>query len=318
MDGSEAKELAATEKLIALDWGTTRLRAYLLGDAGAVLDKKSDPLGILNVAQRDFEQVFEQVCGPWLERHGPLPTLASGMIGSRQGWVEAPYVSCPASLSALADKLARFDTVKQRRFGIVPGVTCDNDLGVPDVMRGEETQIFGALDESAAGTRVFVLPGTHSKWATIENQSITWFATFMTGEVFAALCEHTILGRTMEGREHDAKAFRRGCEYTLEQGKQSSGLLNQLFSARTLGLFNRIAPRGLYSYLSGLLIGSEIQGATQTLSGTKLSAVTLIGDRALCGLYARALESAGLHSEVANEEATARGLWRIACAGKLV
>ncbi len=137
-----------------------------------------------------------------------------------------------------------------------PAFEPENSTGVPDVIRGEETQIFGALDTGNAD-RLFVLPGTHSKWARVKNKRIEHFATFMTGEVFAILCEHSILGRTMKGSADDAESFKQGFAYAMNEQVNGAGLLQQLFSARTLALFNRVPGEALHAYLSGLLIGQR-------------------------------------------------------------
>ncbi len=180
---------ASSPALIALDWGTTSLRAYLLDATGDPLEKKFAPLGVLKVSDSDFDAAFEQTCASWFN-HGreAWPVLASGMIGSRQGWLEAPYVPCPAGVEQLAKKFVSLTPARGRRIAFVPGTSTENCAGVPDVIRGEETQIIGAL-EPESETRLFVLPGTHSKWARVEQQRITRFATFMTGEVFATLSE---------------------------------------------------------------------------------------------------------------------------------
>lgn len=297
-----------TPRLIALDWGTSSLRAWLLGDAGAVMAAKSAPLGILKVPDGDFAAAFREVCGAWLCPDGlaaGVPAIASGMIGSRQGWVEAPYVACPAGFEALARGLAWVDA-GDARLAIVPGVNCTDGSGVPDVMRGEETQVFGAL-EGADG--LYVLPGTHSKWVRVEGGRIAAFATYMTGELFAVLCEHSILGRTMAAdAPHSPGAFRRGVMAALAG---DGSLLHRLFGARTLGLFGQLAPEDASSYLSGLLIGEEVRGATAQQAARE---VTLIGEAALCERYRDALAAARVAGRPAPPDAARAGLWQIAVA----
>ena len=291
-------------RLIALDWGTSSLRAWLLGNGGAVLAERSAPLGILKVPNSDFAATFREVCGAWLAHD--VPAIASGMIGSRQGWVEAPYVACPAGFDALAHGLARADA----GLAIVPGVRCVDAGGVPDVMRGEETQVFGAL-EGPEG--IYVLPGTHSKWVTVAGDRIASFGTYMTGELFAVLREHSILGRTMAAdAPHAPEAFRRGWEAGLGG---DGALLHRLFGARTLALFDALAPNEAPSYLSGLLIGDEVRAATR---GGAESPVTLIGDPVLCERYGEVLAAAGRAARAAPPDAARVGLWRIAVASGLV
>ena len=195
------------------------------------------------------------------------------MITWRQGWVEVPYCPCPAGSAELAAALAAPRDRGRAAIHFVPGLSLIGADGVPDVMRGEETQIIGAVGGGRAvrGRRAIVLPGTHSKWALAEDGRIVWFATFMTGELFAVLKEHSILGRLMAGDAHDDAAFARGLAYA-QSGP--GGLLKRLFSVRTLGLFDRAAgERRSPSYLSGLLIGSEIaRGAGLPAGGARRSA----------------------------------------------
>jgi 2-dehydro-3-deoxygalactonokinase len=297
-----------TPRLIALDWGTSSLRAWLLDDEGAALAEKSAPLGILKVPNGHFAAVFRDVCGDWLAPS--RPAISSGMIGSRQGWVEAPYAPCPAGFETLARGLA-WAEAGGTRLAIVPGVSCVDASGVPDVMRGEETQVFGALGDARSGT--FVLPGTHSKWVTVAGGRIESFATHMTGELFAVLREHSILGRLMSGdAAHAPGAFRRGWEATLAG---DGALLHRLFGARTLGLFGQLAPAEAPSYLSGLLIGDEVRAAARGLPGPT---VTVIGDSVLCERYREVLTGCGLAARVAPPDAARVGLWRVAVEAGLV
>lgn len=307
--------------LIGLDWGTSALRAYVLDGGGKVVDSASAPLGILKVAGGDFEGALDEVAGRWLDAHPAAPILACGMIGSRQGWREAPYVTCPAGLAELAGKLVGADTRRGRPVHLVPGVARVDADGVPDVMRGEETMIFGAANGLVGKNGLYVLPGTHSKWARLENGRIAWFATFMTGELFAVLRSHSILGRLMQGQTHDDEAFQEGVRYALAQPAGRGGLLRRLFSARTLGLFDRLPASALPSYLSGLLIGFEAVEARACL-GSALAApsatVALLGGAQLVGLYAEALALAGFACVQLDESVAARGLHRIAQAAGLI
>jgi 2-dehydro-3-deoxygalactonokinase len=296
--------------LVALDWGTSSLRAWLLGHGGEAIAAKAAPLGVLNVPVGGFARAFREVCGEWLRE--PLPAIACGMVGSRQGWAEAPYAPCPAGFADLTHGFVWADAGEGRRVALVPGLSCVDPAGVPDVMRGEETQVFGALG-NVGGDGVFVLPGTHSKWVDVAGGRIERFATHMTGEVFAVLRTQSILGRLMAAdAPHDPAAFRRGWEATLGS---DGGLLHRLFGARTLALFDRLTPAGGASYLSGLLIGDEVRNA---LAMRRPATATLIGEPALCGLYREVLAACGVEARIASAEATARGLWRIAAASGLV
>jgi 2-dehydro-3-deoxygalactonokinase len=299
-------------QLIGLDWGTSSLRAYLLGVDGALIERRDSPLGIMRVENGRFAAAFEAACGDWLRAHPTAPVLLAGMIGSKQGWLEAPYCACPADAGAIARALAVLD-LPGRRAHIVPGLSCTNSAGVPDVMRGEETQIVGAIPVS--GNRLAVLPGTHSKWAWVQDGAVTRFASFMTGEIHAALISHTILGRLMQAdAPHDADAFARGVRYGLEAPQ---ALLSRVFSARTLGLFGHLGAASLPSYLSGLLIGSEIGGA---LEAPQLDAITVLGNAALTQRYtdAFAIAIAGLSAQAGAADCAALGLWRIAQAAALL
>jgi 2-dehydro-3-deoxygalactonokinase len=310
------RSYSKTPALIALDWGTTSLRAYLLDKNGNTLEKKSAPLGILKIPDQNFDTAFEETCGSWLNNGlQAAPILACGMIGSRQGWLEAPYVPCPASIDQLAKHLVSVTTKNGRHVAIVPGIKTINSAGVPDVIRGEETQIFGAL-KVAISQQLFILPGTHSKWVQVIDNHIEHFATFMTGEVFAILCEHSILGRTMNGDADDHAYFKQGFDYAMNENVNGAGLLQQLFSVRTLALFNRIPGEALHAYLSGLLIGSEICGAEKMFKPE--TSITIIAEPALAQRYQRALGYANISAAIADEHVTARGLFRIAQVGNLL
>jgi 2-dehydro-3-deoxygalactonokinase len=300
--------------LIGIDWGTTSFRAYRISADGQVLDSRRAEAGILKVPHGDFESVFEREVGPWLMPQPDLPVLASGMITSRQGWVEVPYCPCPAGRQEIAGALLRHATTRGRTIHFVPGLSIVGPDGVPDVIRGEETQILGEVG-AAPGRRLLLLPGTHSKWALVEDGRIVWFATFMTGEVFGVLKEHSILGRLMAGDAHDAQAFRRGVAYA--RGARG-GLLKRLFSARTLGLFGQLPAAAIASYLSGVLIGTEVREALDCLEQAPADQeITVIGSSDLTERYLTAIEGAGLRGRRSAAEAAARGLFLIAAAGHL-
>ena len=289
--------------LIALDWGTTSARAYRIDQAGTLLETRSAPLGILQVADRAFAPALETLLGDW--RDVQAPRLASGMIGSRQGWIEAPYCDTPVSLDALASGIVR---VPGGELAIVPGVRTRDTAGMPDVMRGEETQILGAVDAHLPLSFV-VLPGTHSKWARVERGQLTGFTTFMTGEVYAALLRYTILGRLAVQPERgglDHGSFRQG----VARGLAGGSLLHDAFGARTLALFGELAPTGVADWLSGLLIGAEIAAARRW--APDLSGVCIVCGEALAARYALACEQAALAATLAAPDAAARGLWRVA------
>lgn len=291
---------------IGLDWGTTTLRAYLAARDGSVIETRQSPDGILAAAGR-FEMVFAASTEAW---PADLPVIASGMIGSRQGWIEAPYCPCPAGRAEIAGKLVSLTTHSGRKIVFVPGLSYSDETGVPDVIRGEETQVFGALYSNSG---VFLLPGTHSKWVWVEDGRVLRFETYMTGETYAALKDHTILGRLMEKDSSDPDAFRSGVARGFSAPEL---LLHTIFGTRTLGLFGTLAPEALPSYLSGLLIGSEIAAATR--GQTSKEAVTILASAALATRYAEACAFCGVEATTGPENAAVVGLARVAEAAGLL
>jgi 2-dehydro-3-deoxygalactonokinase len=281
--------------LVAVDWGTSSLRGALLGDDGRVLEEKTAPRGILTVPAGGFADVFDSIFGAWMQPAGSF-CLISGMAGSQQGWAEAAYETCPAGLPDLARRLC---WIESDRIAIVPGL-CDDRDGVPDVMRGEEVQIFGARQLTGIANGLFVLPGTHNKWATVRDGRVTGFRTCMTGEFYSVLSQHSILARTLQADAPlDEAAFLRG----VARAANGEGLLHNAFGARTLGLFQRLPPAALSSYLSGVLIGEELRA--QSLDG--IGEVVLIGAPVLTTRYALALRSVGIEARTFGTEATWAG-----------
>ena len=292
--------------LIAIDWGTTSARAYRLDAAGGVFGTRSAPLGIGALRDGRFAPALDTLLDDW--RDDDAPRIACGMIGSRQGWVEAPYVECPADLAMFGRALT---ATPGGELSIVPGARCVDPAGVPDVMRGEETQLVGAIRHD--DTRVLVvLPGTHSKWAIVESSRLIAFATFMTGELYAVLLAHSILGR-MAGEPAGGRAgvaFDRG----VERGSAGLGLAHAIFGARTLALASNLASQDVGDWLSGVLIGDEIRAARNWAQARDIdtSSVRVIGDGTLVSRYVRALEKLGVRAEAGPAAAAALGLYRIA------
>ena len=295
----------AVPRLVALDWGTTSLRAYLLGDRGIVLERRAEPLGILRVPERDFGAVFEAITSEWRARYPALPSIASGMIGSKQGWIEAPYEDVPADVDSVARALVR---VPHGGPLIVPGLAQRG--GAPDVMRGEETQLFGAMAESGAliDGGVAVLPGTHSKWARIAHGRVEGFTTYLTGELFEVLSRHSILGRLAgDGRADVASgtAFLGGVRHARDV---AGGLASLVFSARSTVLVGDLPAEDRLEHLSGSLIGDEIRAGLAAGDRPRV----LIGEPALCGRYAAAFGEFGVAGlEILGDTAPA-GLWQVA------
>ena len=296
--------MAATA-LIAIDWGTSAARAYALDAEGRVRDRRNVPLGVRHVRDGRFDAALAKLLGDWHAQ--TAPRIACGMIGSRHGWIEAPYVECPASLTALADRLVR---APQDSLAIVPGICTRDAANVPDVMRGEETQLLGAV---GADERVLAaLPGTHSKWARVEHGRVVDFTTFMTGELYGILIDYSMLGR-LAGNEPGRfvrDAFSRGVARGLAEG----ALLHDIFGARTLALMDELRSEEVADWLSGLLIGRELRGARAwaTRAGVDPNVVRVIGSDALAERYELAMGDAGMLAERGTADAAAHGLWRVA------
>lgn len=297
-------------EVVAIDWGTSSLRAALLTPDGAIVERIASPDGIMFANGRRFEDIFRALFGNWIARHPRAAVLASGMIGSRQGWVEAPYVACPAGFQDLAHALIFVEVEGLAKVGFVPGLRIEHDDGVPDVMRGEETQVFGALASLGVSEGVFVLPGTHSKWVRVAGGRIAGFRTFMTGEMFDVLRRHSILGRLMpeggpKGGE-PGEAFDLGCDVSA-----SGKLLHHLFSVRSRGLLGKTPPEQLADYMSGLIIGEEVREAMDFFALSP-SPVYLVGRGDLAGLYRRALAHYDLTCAALDDGVTFAGLFALA------
>lgn len=290
--------MSAATELIGVDWGTSNLRVMRIAQGGAVLDSRSDPRGAGGLAPNEFHGVLTEVAGDWLDDR--LPVLISGMAGARGRWREMAYLPCPAGVADLARDVASPDDAPH--VFIVPGVAVFEDGRLQDVIRGEETQVFG-LD--APDDAVVVGPGTHSKWIRTAGGRVTDFRTFVTGELFAAIRKGTILGADMSEPGVDDDAFVSGVERALGDPAVTAAL----FSVRVEGLAGRLSPTSSADYLSGLLIGAEV--AAQADASHR--PVILIGAEALSRRYAAALARGGFHDvRIADgAAATAKGLWRI-------
>ncbi len=262
---------------IAIDWGTTNRRSYLVAADGTMLDTVRDDRGVLAVAPGDYPAELATI----RDRHGDLPVIAAGMIGSTRGWREAPYVAAPVDPAGLA---AAALTLAAERFTIVPGVSLLTDARA-DVMRGEEVQVFGAIAAGlATADALFCQPGTHNKWVHTRAGRITGFATAMTGELFALLRDHGILAGMLDGAVADGTAFRDG----IARGAGATDLTVALFEVRAAVLLGRRAPVDAAAFASGILIGSDI--AAQGDTG---ATVHLLADGTLADLYTAAIAALG-------------------------
>ena len=286
--------------LLAIDWGSSSLRGALLDASGHALQERAFEKGILAVPSGQFEKIFIECFGDWLTPD--TLCLISGMAGSRQGWQEAAYCNCPAGFDDIAAKL---EWVEPGRIAIVPGL-CTETEGIPDVMRGEETQIFGTLKLLEIADAVLALPGTHSKWVTVKNRQITGFSTWMTGEFYALLRWQSILAHTLPQEEPalDAAAF----EHGFAVSQQGPGLLHNAFSTRTLSLFEKMDAAALPSYLSGLVVGEELKAQSLQRGST----VVVVGASNLGARYRQGLEYLDIAVKYVGAEATWLGLRAIA------
>jgi 2-dehydro-3-deoxygalactonokinase len=284
-----------------VDWGTTNLRVWLVNQAGEVLSEKSTANGMGSLAQNEFGPVLERVL-LGLGAAAGLPAVICGMAGSRQGWREAPYASCPVKLPGLAALGVAF-TSNNRLIRILPGIA-RKDAARPDVMRGEETQLLGLSVAKNITTGLACLPGTHSKWVKLEQGAVTDFISVMTGELYALLREHSILRHSTGS---DAKVAATDPQFLkhVQIGLSTEGGLGRLFSIRAATLLNNAASAQSNAALSGLLIGIEIRDASINL-GQNGCDIHVIGSGSLSALYHAALSIAGFTPHSHNASALVR------------
>lgn len=265
---------------IAVDWGTTNFRAFLLNDR-QVIASVSKPCGLLAIVKGEFAATLHQHLEHWLKEYGALPVVMAGMVGSQQGWQEAPYVPAPANAQKLREHALPIATPWGSQAWIIPGACASSAFGLPDVMRGEEVQLLGLYALHPARQHNAILPGTHSKHAQLSDGEITHFSTLMTGELFSLLSQHSLLGRALPEQQDDSTAFVKGV-LTAQANVPFSHLI---FSARTRRLNNELEPSSIHSYLSGLLIGYELS----SMSAEKEN--WLVGSPALCKRYLHAAKA---------------------------
>ncbi len=317
-------------RLIALDWGTTSMRSWLLGAGGRILATHSPAGGLLDMAAgidtadpaaraRAYEAAYADVCGAWLRAYPGLPTLACGMVGSAQGWREAGYLTVPARLDITGRALTAIELAYGTVY-LVPGLRIPSDprRDIPgDVLRGEETQVIGALELSDRpdAERILVLPGTHTKWMRIVGREVLSFTTAMSGELYGLVTGHGLLSHTATAARRDDAAFARGL--TAGFSAHARGLGTALFGARALVLDGLLEPASLADYISGVVIADEVRSLLPHYSGAER--VVLCGNADLCRRYAVALRIRDRETEiVAGEDAAAAGLWSVAVATGVV
>lgn len=287
---------------VAVDWGTTSFRLWLVSKDGEVLHEARTDEGMSVAAEIGFNAVLES----HLDRDGlsiRTPVVVCGMAGARQGWVEAPYVDTPASLFQIAaNAVSPRDCV--RDVHILPGV-CQRGEGAYDVMRGEETQLLG-LVLTGIEDGIVCMPGTHSKWVRLEAGRIAGFRTFMTGELYALLSGHSVLRYSLalpEDFEDVADEVRSAVAQAIEAPEQATA---QLFSLRAEDLLAGTAKERLAARLSGLLIGLEIAGARAFAGSAGLTSVVLAGAGRLATLYGAAFKAAGIEARSVDADDLAR------------
>jgi 2-dehydro-3-deoxygalactonokinase len=268
----------------AVDWGTSSLRVWLLDRSGKAIGGRRSGEGMSTLTSDRYEAVLESHLAA-LGAAPSLPVVICGMAGSRQGWVEAPYLDVPAGLGDIAAAAVQVPGTG-RDIRIVPGMA-QRDPKSPDVMRGEETQLLGAFGDAAVG-RLACMPGTHSKWVRVEGGSVSAFTTYMTGELFAAIRGHTILAHASADEVHDEPAFRNAVAEALENPQS---LTSRLFSIRASQLLGFSRAGASHSAISGLLIGLEVAAARKARISGK---VDLIAGGAIAERYATALGMAGV------------------------
>ena len=289
--------ISQTHPFIAVDWGTTNFRAALIAPDGEILDELAAPRGITSFKPGEFAPFLISTCAR-MTKAGGQSFVLSGMIGSRDGMAEVPYCACPATVMDIARGVKW--AVKDR-VAIAPGVRFEND----DVMRGEEIQIFGAAAVLGLRDATMILPGTHSKWVNLEDGVLAGFNTFMTGEMYAMLAQHSILAKSFAQQStlFEPQAFLKGIDYA----QDGISLLNTAFSVRVKSLFKSLAPEHAASYLCGIVIGDEL-AAMQVQPGAEL---VVVGSQQLTERYQIALEHLGANVRVLGSQAAWAGLYQI-------
>ncbi|NLU15581.1 MAG: 2-dehydro-3-deoxygalactonokinase [Serratia liquefaciens] len=274
---------------IAIDWGTTNFRAFLMRGEQC-LSTLSRPCGLLAVEKNRFADTLKTLLQPWLADQGALPVVMAGMVGSQQGWHEVAYLTQPCGLKSLAAGAMAFTTDWGSPAWIIPGVRGQGLAQQPEVMRGEEVQLLGLARLHPAAQCLAILPGTHSKHVQLNHGEIGRFSTFMTGELFSLLSRHSILGNALSEQQEDAQAFMLGAN-TARTGAPFSHLI---FSARTRRLSGEIAAENIHSYLSGLLIGYELHALPTHQS------IWVVASPSLIARYQMAAEPLGLSLRAAD------------------
>ncbi|WP_312952326.1 2-dehydro-3-deoxygalactonokinase [Superficieibacter sp.] len=276
-----------TSRYIAIDWGSTNLRAWLYQGENCLESRQSEA-GITRLNGRTFDAVLAQITEGWAQENTPI--VMAGMVGSNAGWVNVPYLPCPARFDDIGTQLTR---VKENVW-IVPGLCIDREDN-HNVMRGEETQLTGAY--AMQPSAVYVMPGTHCKWVRVSDGVVDDFRTVMTGELHHVLLKHTLVGAGLPEQTDSPEAFDAG----LARGLQSPHLLPRLFEVRASHVLGALAREQVSDFLSGLLIGSEVASMADFIPTQQ--AVTLVASPSLTARYQRAFECVGCRSQTLSGDA---------------
>jgi len=292
------KSMRWADGFIAVDWGTTNRRAYLIDSGGKQAGEFEDGKGILSVPEGGFPAAIAEI----REKLGDKPLLLAGMVGSNRGWKDAPYVPCPAGIDDLARKLVWAG----EREAIVPGVSYVGDDRA-DVMRGEEVQVLGAVAAGLVDSNALVChPGTHNKWTVLHKAAIHSFRTVMTGELFSLLKEHSILADLLKGPVEDNDVFKGAAHHAIF----NESLPAELFSIRASVLLGEMKKEDAASYASGLLIGTDVRIGLAVPTGAQ---VVVMGRPELTRLYSAALAEAKREAvELDGEQCFLAGIHEIA------
>ena len=282
--------MTADIQWLAVDWGSTNVRAFLLDGESNVLAQTRASMGSKHTRQADYRGVLDELLAALHAE--PERVLLAGMVGSRAGWLEAPYCACPAGVDEVAANTIAVPELPLSR--IVPGLRCRRASGSGDVMRGEEVQCIGAL-QLEPGVASVCLPGTHSKWVRIATGRLAEFTTFCTGELFDAVRHHTLLGALIPEEQTADAAPGEGFALGLQRATTEPGVLSALFSVRADSLLGYIPPEQAADYLSGILIGAELR---EVREAGMLESVLVIADGKLAALYATALRRFGAETRI--------------------
>ncbi|PDT12778.1 2-dehydro-3-deoxygalactonokinase [Rhizobium sp. M1] len=285
---------------VAVDWGTSSFRLWLIGRDGSVLAERRSGEGMTSAAKTGFSAVLASHLAAVAAPEN-LPVIVCGMAGARQGWIEAGYIDVPTPLAAILTGAVSVPG-ESRDIRILPGLA-QRQAATPDVMRGEETQLLGALGSTSAGAQAVCMPGTHSKWVHVSDGKVSGFSTFMTGELFDAVSKHTILAHAVAGAEAqpaDAAAFEAAVSAAFAKPALATNLL---FTARSGQLLHGITAAAAQARLSGTLIGLEIAGALQDAAN---SGITLVASGRLQALYEQAFKTLSLAFTAIDADAAVR------------